>query len=98
MTDRKKPGVAFWATVVAALSPLLYLLSIGHACWFTSRTEVGIDALNRIYQPVMRLYWGGNVPSGEEPLEQYARCFASTRRQWYLRFDTQRRAYVWSAR
>jgi len=50
-TDRKKPGVAFWATVVAALSPLLYLLSIGPACWFTSRTEVGIDAVNRIYQP-----------------------------------------------
>jgi hypothetical protein len=27
--DRKKPGVAFWATVVVVVGPLLYLLSIG---------------------------------------------------------------------
>jgi hypothetical protein len=38
MTDRKTPGVAFWATVVAFSAPLLYVLSFGPACWITSRT------------------------------------------------------------
>jgi hypothetical protein len=29
MTDRKKPGVAFWATVVVVGLPVLYMLGIG---------------------------------------------------------------------
>lgn len=29
MTDRKHPGVAFWATVGLTVAPVLYLLSIG---------------------------------------------------------------------
>jgi hypothetical protein len=33
MTDRKKPGVAFWETVVVVSIPLLYVLSFGPACW-----------------------------------------------------------------
>jgi hypothetical protein len=37
MTDRKKPGVAFWATVVVVGLPLLYVLSFGPVCWITSR-------------------------------------------------------------
>jgi hypothetical protein len=36
MTDRKKPGVTFWATVVVASLPLLYVLSFGPACWWFS--------------------------------------------------------------
>jgi len=32
MTSRKKPGVAFWATVVVVVA-LLYPISFGPACW-----------------------------------------------------------------
>jgi hypothetical protein len=33
MIDRKKPGWAFWATVVVLSPPFLYVLSFGPACW-----------------------------------------------------------------
>ncbi len=36
MTSRKKPGMAFWATVVVAVA-LLYVLSFGPACWLTAQ-------------------------------------------------------------
>jgi hypothetical protein len=32
--SRKKPGVAFWATVVVVSLPLLYVLSFGPVCWW----------------------------------------------------------------
>jgi len=38
MSDRKKPGVAVWATVVVACQ-LLYPISFGPACWINSRSE-----------------------------------------------------------
>src|SRR5262245_14028997 len=33
-SDRKKPGVAFWVTVVVVALPLVYVLSFGPACWW----------------------------------------------------------------
>jgi hypothetical protein len=33
MTDRKKPGVAFWATVALVVVLVAYPLSFGPACW-----------------------------------------------------------------
>ena len=35
-SDRKKPGVAFWATV-ALVVVLLYVASFGPACWMTAQ-------------------------------------------------------------
>jgi hypothetical protein len=37
MTDRKKPGMAFWATVVVVVALLAYLLSFGPACWLSAK-------------------------------------------------------------
>ena len=37
----KKPGVAFWATVVAGAVLVAYPLSFGPACWITSRLDRG---------------------------------------------------------
>jgi len=37
MTDRKKPGWAFWTTVVLAVV-LAYPLSFGPACWLAHQT------------------------------------------------------------
>jgi hypothetical protein len=34
MTNRKKPGVAFWATVVLIAMLVGYPLSFGPACWW----------------------------------------------------------------
>jgi hypothetical protein len=39
MTDRKKPGVAFWATVLMVAVLVGYPLSFGPACWIATRTH-----------------------------------------------------------
>ena len=48
MTDCKKPGVAFWATVVV-VGVLLYLASFGPACWVCARTQ---NSLPPVYYPL----------------------------------------------
>jgi hypothetical protein len=53
MTDRKKPGLAFWATVVVVGLPLLYVLSFGPACWITSRCSLPGDWLFVVYAPMI---------------------------------------------
>jgi hypothetical protein len=50
----KKPGVAFWTTVNLT-TILLYALSIGPACWLSSRTNVGASVVSQVYRP---LTWG----------------------------------------
>jgi len=59
MTDRKKPGVAFWATVGLAVV-LAYLLGTGPAIWLESREllpPIGQRALVIVYAP---LIWAGD--------------------------------------
>ena len=51
---RKKPGVAFWATVVVVVA-LAYPISFGPACWLTSRTKIGANAVPVIYRPMTAL-------------------------------------------
>jgi hypothetical protein len=54
MTSRKKPGVAFWATVVVVVLLIGYPLSIGPACWITSRLGFGDEFVSTAYQPILR--------------------------------------------
>jgi hypothetical protein len=56
MTDRKKPGVAFWATVVMVVVLVGYPLSFGPVCWISERTGIGCAALSVAYQPMLRLW------------------------------------------
>src|SRR5262245_50887509 len=55
MTDaqNKRPGVAFWATVVAVVV-LVYPLSFGPACWITSRADCGKGLLPVVYRPILK--------------------------------------------
>jgi hypothetical protein len=48
--DRKKPGVAFWGTVVV-VALLAYPLSFGPACWLAQRDAATTERL------APRLYW-----------------------------------------
>ena len=43
MTDRKKPGVAFWATVALVVVLVGYPLSLGPACWINERTGMPVS-------------------------------------------------------
>ncbi len=54
--SRKKPGVAFWATVVVVVGLVAYPLSFGPACWLVSKEtpeDVG-RALWTAYAPLVR--------------------------------------------
>src|SRR5258708_18793954 len=51
----KKPGVAFWATVVVVGVLIGYPLSFGPACWTSSRTGFALRSLPTIYHPIVML-------------------------------------------
>jgi hypothetical protein len=52
---RKKPGVAFWATLVVS-GLALYSLSFGPWCWISTRTGAGKRRfVPAIYRPVTAL-------------------------------------------
>ncbi len=53
MTDRKKPGVALWATGVVVVGLVLYPLSLGPAIWLTARGYVRDSAVQWFYMPVL---------------------------------------------
>ena len=57
MTDRKKPGVAFWATVVVVVALVAYPLSFGPACWTWDRGLISDQALTIAYRPLRRHIW-----------------------------------------
>jgi hypothetical protein len=54
MTSRKKPGVAFWATVVVVVIAL-YVASLGPACWLTDRQALPHGPADWIYRPLVSM-------------------------------------------
>jgi hypothetical protein len=52
-SDRKKPGVVFWATVVVVVALVAYPLSIGPAIWLTARGYLRTSAVQSFYMPVL---------------------------------------------
>ena len=55
MIDRKKPGVAFWATVGLVVMLVLYALSVGPACWWFAH-DAEFESFVRVrYAP--QPYW-----------------------------------------
>jgi hypothetical protein len=65
VTDRKKPGVAFWATVVVVAVLVAYPLSIGPACGVLNRTgwpEWARHSYWLVYAPILWIYENGPEP------------------------------------
>ena len=52
-TDRKKPGVAFWATVVV-VALVVYVASFGPACWLAFDGRLSKTVVAEAYRPVIR--------------------------------------------
>jgi hypothetical protein len=52
MADRKKPGVAFWATVVVVVVLLAYPLSFGPACWMVDLEFIPEQPVAIVYRPL----------------------------------------------
>jgi hypothetical protein len=62
MTEGKKPGVPFWATVVIVVA-LLYAVSLGPACWWLSKptpmfgAAIVENCAPAIYWPIGWVAW-----------------------------------------
>ena len=78
MSDRKKPGVAFWAAVALVAVLIGYPLSFGPAIWLTGRGFFRESTIESFYWPVLwstahaeslenAVDWWGSlwVPDGE---------------------------------
>lgn len=81
MDEQKKPGVGFWATVVVVTLLVLYPVSFGPACWFTSRFEYGRRQMPFVYRPVTWVMEKG--PSQfESIMRSYCRSLATDGWDW----------------
>ncbi len=64
--DKKKPGVAFWASVVV-VGLLLYVLSSGPIMWLVVRNYLpdrAVSTCESIYRPMIWLVEDGPEPIG----------------------------------
>jgi hypothetical protein len=63
MTSRKKPGVAFWATVVVVVVLVGYPLSIGPVLWLADRQMIPDAAKKQVGLIYAPLAWVVNNSS-----------------------------------
>jgi hypothetical protein len=69
-SDRRKPGVAFWAIAVLFALLVACPLSFGPACWINERFGVGSTAIAIVYRPIIWL--ASNCRGVRRPAERYA--------------------------
>jgi hypothetical protein len=70
--SRKKPGVAFWATVVVAVALVAYPLSFGPACWLVERRILPPRATGIVFRPLLVATFWGKPPVIKRALQGYA--------------------------
>jgi hypothetical protein len=91
---RRRPGVGFWVTV-GLVALFAYPLSIGPACWISSRTGFGVGTVTIVYRPIIRA--AGVCPKpASEIVEKYSTIFAKD--YWYWWEETWRPVGVIGAR
>jgi hypothetical protein len=64
-SDRKKPGVAFWATLVVVAVFVIYPLSLGPACWLLTqewKPEGTHGVVQQVFAPILWVYRNGPQP------------------------------------
>ena len=93
MTDRKKPGWAFWATVVVVVALVAYPLSFGPACWISSRTGRGARVVSAAYQPIFRIWWTHSTRGLGRAVAWYA--YAVSDENWCIYFYP-KSGYTWA--
>ena len=90
-SDRKKPGLAFWATV-AVVVVLLYVASFGPACWITSQLNRGARLIPVVYRP---LTWAMSVGSIHRISRWYAKLGAPDDWELGFAYDAANRPIGW---
>ncbi|MGE5194177.1 MAG: hypothetical protein ACM3U2_16900 [Deltaproteobacteria bacterium] len=94
MTNRKKTGAAFWTSVVVAI---VYLLSIGPACWLTSRLNADAELVPIVYRPITLFFVGSDhrVSMAGAAIRSYSSIGASPGWGWW-RAPADRDVWEWS--
>lgn len=59
--ERKTRGIGFWAAVLLTVA-LVYPISLGPACWASSRFGGGNRFVSRLYQPIARIAFAEHCP------------------------------------
>ena len=75
MTDRKKPGVAFWATVALVAVLVAYPLSFGPACWLVDWGFLNSKFMSITYRPIFMIVLRAPSPVARG-INRYMRLFA----------------------
>ena len=83
MTSPKKPGVAFWASVVVVVGLIGYPLSFGPWCWIASRTAAHVCDVPRFYRPIT--FFAESSTAASTVIEWYANALAAD--EWELYDD-----------
>jgi len=71
----KKPGVAFWATVLVLVALVAYPLSLGPACRIAMREGALRPPIARVYRPLILAASDGPKPI-QSALSWFAELFA----------------------
>lgn len=85
MTSRKKPGVAFSATVALVVVLVGYPLSFGPACWwFTRTTHDSAFGMTFTQHYAPRFYWplGWLAANGPTPVANAINWYGTRRYDW----------------
>jgi len=96
--DIKKPGVAFWATVLVVAALVAYPLSFGSACWISGWVNSGNEAVTLVYRPITWTFgdpYAGPVPLIGQLFEGYAAVASRPSWSWRAIVDGDKLLY-WS--
>jgi hypothetical protein len=75
---------AKWTAVALTFSAVAYLISIGPACWISSKLNCGTDILARCYSPLIRLSLHDVCPSFvHDDINWYCRLGADSGWGWF---------------
>jgi hypothetical protein len=92
MADSRKPSAAFWTAVALTVLIVGYPLSLGPACWISSRAGRGENAVTIVYRPILwNVSWNGRQPL-HRLVTWYSKLCARTGWEWYCFTDTTARA------
>ena len=97
MISCKKPGVAFWATVVVVVALVAYPLSFGPVVWLTGRGYFRESTVSSVYRPV--LWSTAHVESLGPGVDWWASLFLPDDQSVTLQIQTDEASYTfWFAR
>jgi hypothetical protein len=93
--QNKRPGVAFWATIMMLVLLVGYPLSFGPACWMTSQLNAGASAIPVAYRPLTWVMSPVANTVVNRVTTWYAKIGAPDDWQWGAMFDDKGRHVGW---